>query len=169
MSTAGFSPGLSKLEREVILLTGRWPPAACCGMRAGTSRAAKQDIIQGVVAHRGRTETLRGRNRRPAAIPIGVTASSRKVERQQGSAHCSHKSNGAQGDDMGSRLVDEARAEASLAQKWDPGLYQRHCAFVSELGMPVLDLLDPQPGENLPLRTSSSQGPENLSFKFSRV
>jgi trans-aconitate methyltransferase len=34
-------------------------------------------------------------------------------------------------------------------QRWDPGAYGRHARFVSDLGQPVLDLLDLQPGERV--------------------
>ena len=35
------------------------------------------------------------------------------------------------------------------SHRWDPASYERHARFVSELGVPVVDLLDPQPGERL--------------------
>ncbi len=34
-------------------------------------------------------------------------------------------------------------------QTWDPGGYARHARFVSELGMPVVELLAPRPGERI--------------------
>src|SRR2546430_1639068 len=34
-------------------------------------------------------------------------------------------------------------------QTWDPERYARHARFVSDLGMPVVDLLAPQPGERI--------------------
>jgi SAM-dependent methyltransferase len=34
-------------------------------------------------------------------------------------------------------------------QTWDPERYARHARFVSDLGMPVVELLDPQPGERI--------------------
>ena len=34
-------------------------------------------------------------------------------------------------------------------QHWDPTGYARHARFVSELGMPVVELLAPQPGERV--------------------
>ena len=34
-------------------------------------------------------------------------------------------------------------------QKWDPEQYAQHARFVSDLGGPVVDLLDPQPGERI--------------------
>jgi trans-aconitate methyltransferase len=34
-------------------------------------------------------------------------------------------------------------------QRWDPEQYRRHGGFVAELGLPVLDLLDPRPGERI--------------------
>jgi SAM-dependent methyltransferase len=35
------------------------------------------------------------------------------------------------------------------AQSWDPERYARNARFVSELGAPVLELLDPRPGERI--------------------
>lgn len=35
------------------------------------------------------------------------------------------------------------------SQHWDPDRYRREAGFVAELGLPVLDLLDPQPGERI--------------------
>lgn len=35
------------------------------------------------------------------------------------------------------------------AQSWDPESYARNARFVSELGMPVVELLAPQPGERI--------------------
>jgi trans-aconitate methyltransferase len=37
----------------------------------------------------------------------------------------------------------------SNAQTWDPERYARHARFVADLGMPVVELLAPQPGERL--------------------
>ena len=34
-------------------------------------------------------------------------------------------------------------------QTWDPEQYARHARFVSDLGSPVVDLLDPKPGERV--------------------
>jgi len=34
-------------------------------------------------------------------------------------------------------------------QSWDPDQYARHARFVSDLGGPVVDLLDPKPGEQV--------------------
>ncbi len=43
-----------------------------------------------------------------------------------------------------------ARAEGSApTQHWDPARYRRNAGFVAELGMPVLDLLAPKPGERI--------------------
>jgi SAM-dependent methyltransferase len=36
-----------------------------------------------------------------------------------------------------------------LGQTWDPEGYARHARFVAELGLPVVDLLGPQPGERI--------------------
>ncbi|MCR9220245.1 MAG: class I SAM-dependent methyltransferase [Alphaproteobacteria bacterium] len=35
------------------------------------------------------------------------------------------------------------------SQSWDPDRYRREAGFVAELGLPVLDLLDPRPGERI--------------------
>ena len=37
----------------------------------------------------------------------------------------------------------------SPTQTWDPDGYARHARFVSDLGEPVLELLDPKPGERI--------------------
>ena len=34
-------------------------------------------------------------------------------------------------------------------QSWDPDRYAEHARFVSDLGMPVVDLLAPKPGERV--------------------
>src|SRR6185295_15729160 len=34
-------------------------------------------------------------------------------------------------------------------QTWDPAGYARHARFVSDLGMPVVELLAPKPGERI--------------------
>ena len=34
-------------------------------------------------------------------------------------------------------------------QSWDPGTYSKNAGFVAELGLPVLDLLNPQPDERI--------------------
>lgn len=34
-------------------------------------------------------------------------------------------------------------------QTWDAAVYQRNARFVSDLGMPVVELLDPEPGERI--------------------
>ena len=36
-----------------------------------------------------------------------------------------------------------------MPQHWDPDTYSEHARFVSDLGAPVVDLLDPQPGERI--------------------
>lgn len=41
------------------------------------------------------------------------------------------------------------RLSAAMAQRWDPERYQRHARFVSDLGAPLVALLDPQPGERI--------------------
>lgn len=38
---------------------------------------------------------------------------------------------------------------SSTTQHWDPAQYGKNARFVSDLGMPVVDLLSPQPGENI--------------------
>jgi SAM-dependent methyltransferase len=37
----------------------------------------------------------------------------------------------------------------TAGQTWDPERYARHARFVSDLGQPVVELLDPQPGERI--------------------
>ncbi len=36
-----------------------------------------------------------------------------------------------------------------MGQTWDPEGYARNARFVSELGMPVVELLYPRPGERI--------------------
>ncbi|HEY8497387.1 MAG TPA: class I SAM-dependent methyltransferase [Limnochordales bacterium] len=36
-----------------------------------------------------------------------------------------------------------------MGQAWDPEIYARHARFVPELGAPVVELLDPKPGERI--------------------
>ena len=36
-----------------------------------------------------------------------------------------------------------------MTQRWNPDAYAEHARFVSDLGAPVVDLLDPQPGERI--------------------
>ena len=36
-----------------------------------------------------------------------------------------------------------------MTQTWDADAYARHARFVSDLGAPLVDLLDPQPGERI--------------------
>ncbi|HET8534940.1 MAG TPA: methyltransferase domain-containing protein, partial [Sphingomicrobium sp.] len=47
---------------------------------------------------------------------------------------------------MGEDALSEAPASTSC---WDAADYARVGAFVAELGMPALDLLDPRPGERI--------------------
>ena len=37
----------------------------------------------------------------------------------------------------------------STSQSWDPERYARNARFVADLGMPVVELLEPQPGERI--------------------
>jgi trans-aconitate methyltransferase len=37
----------------------------------------------------------------------------------------------------------------SITQTWDPNTYAKNARFVSDLGLPVLELLSPQPGERI--------------------
>lgn len=37
----------------------------------------------------------------------------------------------------------------TVTQTWDPAHYHRNARFVADLGMPVVDLLDPHPGEDV--------------------
>ena len=39
--------------------------------------------------------------------------------------------------------------ERPASQHWDPERYARNAGFVAELGMPVVELLDPKPGERI--------------------
>src|SRR5690606_17317062 len=39
--------------------------------------------------------------------------------------------------------------DVELSQEWNPIEYQQHARFVPDLGAPVVDLLDPQPGERI--------------------
>ena len=38
----------------------------------------------------------------------------------------------------------------SSSQSWDPERYAQNARFVADLGMPVLELLDPQAGRTYP-------------------
>jgi trans-aconitate methyltransferase len=42
-----------------------------------------------------------------------------------------------------------ARSSDALAQEWNSSRYAENARFVSDLGQPVLDLLNPQPGERI--------------------
>ena len=43
----------------------------------------------------------------------------------------------------------QADSPRSAAQHWDPQRYNKNAGFVAELGNPLLDLLQPQPGERI--------------------
>ena len=47
--------------------------------------------------------------------------------------------------------TDDKRRDAprAVGQTWDPDGYARNARFVSELGMPVVELLAPHPGERV--------------------
>src|SRR5579885_67561 len=49
------------------------------------------------------------------------------------------------------RAMANSRASTTAppAQKWQADRYAQHAHFVPALGQPVLDLLDPQPGERI--------------------
>ena len=47
------------------------------------------------------------------------------------------------------RRLSEASPEEAAAQRWDPERYGRTARFVSELGLPALELLAPRPGERI--------------------
>jgi DNA-binding CsgD family transcriptional regulator len=47
-------------------------------------------------------------------------------------------------------------------QKWNAEVYQRNARFVSDLGMPVVELLDPQPGERILDLWDAVPDPSNL-------
>ena len=36
-----------------------------------------------------------------------------------------------------------------MKQEWNPALYGQNARYVSQLGAPLLDLLDPRPGERI--------------------
>ncbi len=42
-----------------------------------------------------------------------------------------------------------SRAGPAATQRWDPDRYARNARFVAELGTPVVELLEPRPGERL--------------------
>lgn len=42
-----------------------------------------------------------------------------------------------------------APAALTAGQRWDPDRYARNARFVTELGMPLVELLNPQPGEHI--------------------
>lgn len=42
-----------------------------------------------------------------------------------------------------------ARMQSSSTQSWNPDQYGKHGRFVSDLGAPVVELLDPKPGERI--------------------
>jgi trans-aconitate methyltransferase len=50
---------------------------------------------------------------------------------------------------MSSRLGCDGSRPNAAAQDWDPARYATSARFVSELGMPVLELLGPRPGERV--------------------
>jgi 2-polyprenyl-3-methyl-5-hydroxy-6-metoxy-1,4-benzoquinol methylase len=39
--------------------------------------------------------------------------------------------------------------DMSTTQTWDPNTYAKNARFVSDLGLPVLELLSPRPGERI--------------------
>lgn len=45
--------------------------------------------------------------------------------------------------------MENSATASSAAQTWDPDRYSRHARFVSDLGMAVVELLDPRPGERI--------------------
>ena len=46
-------------------------------------------------------------------------------------------------------MEDRVGDRMSSSQSWDPERYARNARFVADLGMPVVELLDPQPGERI--------------------
>jgi hypothetical protein len=47
------------------------------------------------------------------------------------------------------RPAGDYRRVESNEQNWHPALYDQHARFVSDLGMPVVALLAPRPGERI--------------------
>lgn len=41
------------------------------------------------------------------------------------------------------------QTDCAVTQRWDPDRYTRNAGFVAALGVPVVELLDPQPGERI--------------------
>lgn len=50
---------------------------------------------------------------------------------------------------MEDRMEDRMEGRMKSAQSWDPERYARNARFVADLGMPVVELLEPQPGERI--------------------
>lgn len=50
-----------------------------------------------------------------------------------------------------------------MVQRWDPDVYDANARFVTDLGEPVVDLLDPQPGERI-LDLGCGDGPLTLEL-----
>ena len=50
---------------------------------------------------------------------------------------------------MAPRQSEAAPGEAAAPQRWDPERYARTARYVSDLGLPVLELLAPRPGERI--------------------
>ena len=50
---------------------------------------------------------------------------------------------------MEDRMEDRVEGPIKSAQSWDPERYARNARFVADLGMPVVELLDPQPVERI--------------------
>ena len=46
-------------------------------------------------------------------------------------------------------MEDRMEGRMKSAQSWDPERYARNARFVADLGMPVVELLDPQPDERI--------------------
>ena len=49
----------------------------------------------------------------------------------------------------GSATPEPRRVDLPVGQSWDPSQYARTARFVADLGQPVVELLDPKPGERI--------------------
>jgi hypothetical protein len=52
----------------------------------------------------------------------------------------------------------------AVTQTWDPDRYRKNAGFVAELGMPVVDLLAPKPGERILDLMSKPSTPARIRY-----